>query len=236
MVNDGDTISLIMTATATSEVTGVTLGTLSFNESGGATVSCGAPSQTGDNTVNTGDPVVYQWTCTVTAAGTPPSSKLSFSADASGTATISGQPVTWASAASNSVLVIPDLTFQVTVDDPFTTGEAENTASVQDTSGAIPSTDSNTVLTKFGTDLKIIKTASIDPAQPGGTLTYLLTVDNNGPGDASDVVVVDVIPTGAVLQSATASQGTVVRARQRLPVIWAISTTASRPPSPSSSP
>ncbi len=63
-------------------------------------------------------------------------------------------------------------------------------------------------LTGPSTDLEITKTASptrIDP--PGGNLTYTLTVDNNGPAEAQNVVVTDNLPASVTLVSATPSQG-----------------------------
>ena len=44
-------------------------------------------------------------------------------------------------------------------------------------------------------------------AQNGGTVTYDITVDNGGPGDAAGVVVSDPLPAGETLVSATPSQG-----------------------------
>jgi uncharacterized repeat protein (TIGR01451 family) len=49
-----------------------------------------------------------------------------------------------------------------------------------------------------------------DPALvfPGEHVTFTLTVGNRGNAAATNVVVVDPVPTGFVVQSATASQGT----------------------------
>jgi uncharacterized repeat protein (TIGR01451 family) len=44
-------------------------------------------------------------------------------------------------------------------------------------------------------------------AQNGGTVTYHITVHNNGPGDAAGVVVSDALPAGETSAGATASQG-----------------------------
>jgi uncharacterized repeat protein (TIGR01451 family) len=50
-------------------------------------------------------------------------------------------------------------------------------------------------------------TASPNSVAPGGTLTYLITVSNNGPNAATNVIVTDQLPAGVTLQSATASAG-----------------------------
>jgi uncharacterized repeat protein (TIGR01451 family) len=61
------------------------------------------------------------------------------------------------------------------------------------------------------TDMSITKTDSPDPVAPGGTLTYHLTVTNNGtpamPATTSGVTVTDVLPAGVTFVSATASSG-----------------------------
>jgi len=61
------------------------------------------------------------------------------------------------------------------------------------------------------TDMSITKTDSPDPVAPGGTLTYHLTVTNNGtpamPATTSGVTLTDVLPAGVTLVSATPSSG-----------------------------
>ena len=56
-------------------------------------------------------------------------------------------------------------------------------------------------------DLAITQTDSPDPTVPGAAVTYTLTIVNNGPGTAADVVVVDGLTLSAPVQSATPSQG-----------------------------
>jgi uncharacterized repeat protein (TIGR01451 family) len=62
------------------------------------------------------------------------------------------------------------------------------------------------------TDMSITKTDSPDPVAPGGTLTYHLTVTNNGmptmPATTSGVSLTDFLPAGVTFVSATPSSGT----------------------------
>ncbi len=52
-----------------------------------------------------------------------------------------------------------------------------------------------------GTDLVLEKIDSADPVAQGETLRYTLTVTNNGPNEATDVVVTDTLPAGVTLVS-----------------------------------
>ena len=59
-----------------------------------------------------------------------------------------------------------------------------------------------------GADLALTKTASSASAHPGGQVTFVLAVRNEGPGEATGVTVQDPVPAGLFLQSAQPSQGT----------------------------
>lgn len=56
-------------------------------------------------------------------------------------------------------------------------------------------------------DVSITKADNPDPVVAGTDLTYLITATNNGPGDAQDVAIADIIPANTTFQSATPSAG-----------------------------
>ena len=59
-----------------------------------------------------------------------------------------------------------------------------------------------------GADLALTKTASSATAHPGGQVSFVLAVRNQGPREATGVTVQDPIPSGLFVQSAQPSQGT----------------------------
>ena len=65
-------------------------------------------------------------------------------------------------------------------------------------------------------DLALTKTASSGTAHPGGQVTFVLAVRNQGPDEATGVTVQDPIPPGLFLQSAQPSQGTCTLDREQL--------------------
>ena len=58
-----------------------------------------------------------------------------------------------------------------------------------------------------GADIGVTQSDSPDPVKIGATLTYVITVTNNGPANAAGVVVTDALPANVALVSATPSQG-----------------------------
>ena len=58
-----------------------------------------------------------------------------------------------------------------------------------------------------GTDLSVTQADTPDPVNVVNPLSYTLTVDNNGPDDATGVTVTDTLPAGVTFQSASATQG-----------------------------
>jgi len=60
-------------------------------------------------------------------------------------------------------------------------------------------------------DLAVTKSDDPDPVTAGETLTYTLTVTNNGPDPATGIVLTDTLPSGVTFVSARASQGSCSR-------------------------
>ncbi len=69
-------------------------------------------------------------------------------------------------------------------------------------------TDAAIAIEAPGADLAIAKSGSPDPVLQNGTLTYTLTITNNGPLQATGVLVADTLPTQVSFVSATSTQGT----------------------------
>jgi uncharacterized repeat protein (TIGR01451 family) len=86
-----------------------------------------------------------------------------------------------------------------------------NTATVISTTSD-PDTTNNTSTVcppfKQKADLQVQKLASTASVTAGGQVMYTLVVNNNGPSDASGVIVSDAVPAGLTLVSAQPSQGT----------------------------
>ena len=63
-----------------------------------------------------------------------------------------------------------------------------------------------------GADLAVTMTDDLDPVTVTSLITYMMTVSNNGPDDATGVVLTDTLPGLTTYQSATPSQGSCVHA------------------------
>jgi uncharacterized repeat protein (TIGR01451 family) len=93
-----------------------------------------------------------------------------------------------------------------------TRGDITNTATVTATETEVSTANNSASATTTITpsvDLVITKTDSADPVAAGGTLTYTLTVVNNGPSEATNVVVTDNLPTGLTFTSGNTTAGSV---------------------------
>jgi uncharacterized repeat protein (TIGR01451 family) len=93
---------------------------------------------------------------------------------------------------------------------PQSEGTITDTASVEGDQTDLDTTD-NTVsedttvspIPVGQADLSVTKTDSPDPVAVGQELTYTLTVTNNGPGDATGVMLTDSLPANVTFQSAS---------------------------------
>ncbi|MGD0259138.1 MAG: protease pro-enzyme activation domain-containing protein [Verrucomicrobiota bacterium] len=96
---------------------------------------------------------------------------------------------------------------------PGATGTISSTASVTSAQpDPNPSNNSATVLTQVNpasADLAVGLAAVPSPVVVGSTLTYTVSVTNNGPSDASGVTVTNVLPASVAVLSATVSQGSI---------------------------
>jgi uncharacterized repeat protein (TIGR01451 family) len=130
------------------------------------------------------------FTCTTPAVGT------------SGTVTCTGGPLANGATAT--------FTLNTTIA-PGATGSVSNGVSVS-SSDSDPNGSNSTAATPgviVGTaDLSITKTTNATQAPTGSTISYTITVTNNGPDPATNVVVNDDLPAGLQFVSATPSQGT----------------------------
>ncbi len=74
-----------------------------------------------------------------------------------------------------------------------------------------PNTDNNgnsAIVEVSQVGLSVVKNADLSIAKPGEPITFTIDVSNAGPGDATNVNVIDFLPGGFMLDQITASQGT----------------------------
>ena len=107
-----------------------------------------------------------------------------------------------------------------------TAGQYDNTASATGTTltgGVVGPATGTASVPRAVADLVTVKTVtSALPVAVGGTVTYSITVTNNGPKDATNVSLADALPAGL---TATAGNGSVTQGTYAAPV-WTIGTLA----------
>jgi uncharacterized repeat protein (TIGR01451 family) len=89
-------------------------------------------------------------------------------------------------------------------------GAKTNTASITqaDQSDTVSGNNSaSATVTPLQADLSITKSDSPDPVTPGGTLTYTITVTNNGPDAAQNITVTDNLPVAVTFTTCTSVSG-----------------------------
>lgn len=93
---------------------------------------------------------------------------------------------------------------------PMTIGAITNTVSTAsnepDPDMANNTTAQSTIVLPSA-DLSVTKTDSPDPVRMGSLLTYLIAVRNNGPSNATGVVLTDMLPSGTIFNSVAPNQG-----------------------------
>jgi uncharacterized repeat protein (TIGR01451 family) len=94
---------------------------------------------------------------------------------------------------------------------PEATGNLVNTAYIHsdDVTDPDPSNDESTFITpvQAQSDLSILKTVNNSTPYVGDDITFTITVTNNGPSEATNVQVVDLLPNGYAYVSHTVSVG-----------------------------
>jgi uncharacterized repeat protein (TIGR01451 family) len=134
------------------------------------------------------------WSCTTPAVGA--------------TGTVTCTLATLNAAASSPITLV----VQVNAGTPsgtVITDTASASAVTSDPNAANSSATANvTVGTGTSADVSITKTASPTPVNQGNLLTYTLTATNNGPASATNVVVIDTLPSSLKFVSAVTTAGT----------------------------
>lgn len=185
-----------LSITKTDGVSAVTAGTgLTYT----ITVRNNGPSTVSGATVT--DPLsskfgTASWTCTASAGGS--------CAASNGTGSIN-TTVNLSPGATATFIIMTSVA-------PAATGSLVNTATVTSPVAVPDTAPSNNSATDTDTinpsaDLAITKTASPNPVNATGEVTFTINVTNNGPSTANDVTVTDPLATGLTLVSATSTQG-----------------------------
>jgi uncharacterized repeat protein (TIGR01451 family) len=201
--NNQVTVSMVLTSagTITNVVPPASLTVTPTNAT--ATLASG-PTPSGNFTITSASPVTLTYVYTVTPGTTP------------GNVRFGGAPASpagaFAPAQSNSTLVVPILTFRVTVNTPLplSVNQVANTATFRDTN-AIPNgqTSPPALTTILQPQLEVTKqTLATDPVRPGDRITYTLSVLNFGTGPANNAVLRDAVPVSTTYVAGSCAGGT----------------------------
>ena len=110
-------------------------------------------------------------------------------------------------------LAVRDTVTLTTVVQPTVAGTIYSTATASSEQPDFNPADSSvivpTLVTPATADLAVGLAAVPNPVLIGGTLTYTVSLTNNGPSSASAIVATNVLPFSTQIQSATVSQGTI---------------------------
>ena len=167
-----------------------------------------------------GQPVTYA--LTVTNAGpsdadnvvitdtAPPGTTWASAALPGGACTITGADLSCT--LTNTMTVAQTVAATVVLNTPSNlTGTLTNTAdATSDSFDPNISNNPSTVVSPVTTsaDLVLLKTVSDPTPNVGDTITYTVTLVDNGPSDATGAAVTDLLPAGLTFVSATATEGT----------------------------
>ncbi len=211
LATEGDVITVVMEVQANliPGAIDITIPALATTTSGGAAVTCGAPSSASVSIPAPGGAQQVTFQCTVDADDATLTQDVVFDTPAFAA---DDNSIDFAAALSNSVIISPDLKFAVQVDPGITPlpNQIDNTGHISDSGVFLSLVDSNLVSTVIqnSVDLAIAKTVDIANPVVGTNVVFTLAVSNNGPGNASGVLVDDPLPSGYVFVGYTASQGT----------------------------
>jgi uncharacterized repeat protein (TIGR01451 family) len=168
-----------------------------------------------------GQPFTY--TLTITNNGPLTATQVVITDALSGGATFnsvvaSTNPLTYSFLGAQATFTVtniaPNTVFTIvyTVLPPVNGGVFSNTAVISASTPTDPDSSNNTgsggpVTATANADLEIAKSASPNPVEPGGVVTYTLTVTNNGPSTAQFITVTDVLSGGSLGGVVTTSTG-----------------------------